>query len=156
MQLRYPAQGAVEESDNFYGRSISRCAWNSFGPGTFTLAHLVHPGTAIMLAASKNETILPVDANLDIEALIFHLRIEFRPSVRFTEREACCMPLQGFMNYLLYCTLLRVGPRVVHGEPGIIIWKESPLDLVLEERSTIWYDSCVVLYALQEEPNGIS
>ena len=120
------------------------------------LAHLVHPGAAVPLVTTEEDTSLPVDLDVDVEAGVGHLAVNVGPGVVLAEVHAGSVALKTFLNNIGNAAGLGVGALVVPSEPLVVVWQETTLHSLLEDGFTVGDQAAVVLDVLQEEPDGIS
>ena len=78
--------------------TISGCCWDTLVPGLIRGAHLVHPGATVELVASMNEAGIPVEPDVNIEALIAHLAVDFRARIQLPELDAISMGLKYLVH----------------------------------------------------------
>ena len=98
IQLLHESQARVKQGSQLDGGPISRCRWDALVPGLIRGAHLVHPGAAVELVASMNEAGLPVEPDVNIEALIAHLAVDLSARIQLPELDAISMGLKYLVH----------------------------------------------------------
>ncbi|KAI6769284.1 hypothetical protein HG531_010388 [Fusarium graminearum] len=101
-----PVQSAVQHTGDLNGSAIARSTGDTLGACPLAFAHLVHPGTAVVLVATEDDTIVPVNMNILVEAFILHLGINLGTSIGLPVLHSGSMSLERFLDHLLNSALL--------------------------------------------------
>ena len=98
IELLHESQARVKQGCQFDGGPISWCRWDTLVPCLIRGPHLVHPSTAVKLVTSMNEAGIPVEPDVDIEALIAHLAVDLRTSIKLPKLDAIRMGLKYLVH----------------------------------------------------------
>ncbi|KAI6759415.1 hypothetical protein HG530_010095 [Fusarium avenaceum] len=80
-----PIQSTVQHASNLDSSTITGSSRDTLGACPLTLAHLVHPCATVELVAAKDDTVVPVNLDLLVEAFILHLGINLGAGIRFPD-----------------------------------------------------------------------
>lgn len=174
-ELSDPAESRLEETDDLDISSVARRARTSLvaGLGALTLRsegrsaedggverreethHLVLPGSTIVGVTSVQHSRVPVNLNVDVEAVVGHLHVEVRSSVVLAEVNAFGVTLKDLLDDIGDGRFDLVGLGVVEGNP-LVVEREATLDLVGEDGETVGRHVDVVLDVLKHEPRSVA
>ena len=126
-----PLQRAVQQTGYLHWCAVARGAWLALVACLHGLAHLVHPCAGIVLIASEDDASVPVDINVDVEAIWFHLAVNGGSGVVLTEVHARGVARQTLMDDIFNARRVFVCSFIIPCKPSVIVRLETSLDFLL-------------------------
>ena len=155
---REPPQRRLEETDDLDRGSVARRGRDAEGTGLARLAHLVHPGAAVVDVAAVQEAGREVEAHLNVEAIGLHLGIDLRAGVPLAEGDASRVALQDLLH-----EVEQGGRDVGVGGRRVLVEREARPHLGvlhkvdgLSRARVAERKGAVFLQRLKEPPHGVA